>query len=71
MQIVSTEDNLHEISNPVSWEKEEKYFKMSSTGNFSQSAKRQFDCIASLIILLTNYLITFELIRSLLTILKY
>ena len=27
MQIVSIGDNLHEMSNPVSWEK---YFKMSS-----------------------------------------
>ena len=33
-------DNLHEISNPISWEKGEKYFKMSYSENFTQSAKR-------------------------------
>ena len=32
MQIVSTEE-------PVSWEKYEQYFKMSSAENFTQSAK--------------------------------
>ena len=36
MQIVS---NLHEMSNPVFWVKQEKYFKMSSE-IFTQSAKR-------------------------------
>ena len=35
MQIVSIGDNLHEMSNPVFWEK---YFKMLSTENFTQSA---------------------------------
>ena len=39
MQIVSNGDNLHEMSNPVSWENWEKYFKMSSAENFIQSAK--------------------------------
>ena len=39
MQIVSYWDNLHEMSNPVFWEKQEKYFKMSSAQNFAQSAK--------------------------------
>ena len=33
MQIVSEGDNLHELSNPIFWEKEEKYFKMSSAAN--------------------------------------
>ena len=40
MQIVSLGDNLHEMSNPVFWEKYGKYFKMSSAENFTQSAKR-------------------------------
>ena len=39
MQIVSTWDNLHEISNSVFWEKQEKYFNMSSAENFTPSAK--------------------------------
>ena len=39
MQIVSIGDNLHEMSNLVFWEKLEKYFKMSSAENFTQSAK--------------------------------
>ena len=39
MQIVSIVDNLHEMENPVSWEKQEKYFNMSSAENFTQSAK--------------------------------
>ena len=30
MQIVSTGNNLYEMSKPVFWEKEEIYFKMSS-----------------------------------------
>ena len=38
LQIVSNGDNLHEMSNPVSWEKEEKYFKLTSAENFTQSA---------------------------------
>ena len=40
MQIVPIGDNLHEMSNPVSREKKEKYFKMSCAENFTQSAKR-------------------------------
>ena len=39
MQIASINDNLHEMSNPVSCEKWEKYFKMLSVENFTQSAK--------------------------------
>ena len=40
MQIVSTGDNLHEISNPVFWEKKrENFFGMLSAANFTQSAK--------------------------------
>ena len=38
MQIVSLGDNLHKMSSPFFWEK---YFKMSSAENFTQSAKRQ------------------------------
>ena len=38
MQIVSTGANLHELSNPISWEKKEKYFKMSSAEISTQSA---------------------------------
>ena len=30
MQIVSSGDNLHEMSNPIFWRKKEKYIKMSS-----------------------------------------
>ena len=37
MQIVSNGDNLHEMSKPVLWEKQEKYFKRSSAENFTQS----------------------------------
>ena len=36
MWIVSNGDNLHELSNPVFWEK---YFNMSSAENFTKSAK--------------------------------
>ena len=36
MQIVSTGDNLHEMSNPVFWEQEEKYLNMPSAENFTQ-----------------------------------
>ena len=32
-------DNLHEMSNPVFWQKEEKYFKILSAENFTQHAK--------------------------------
>ena len=39
LQIVYNGDNLHEMSNPVFWEKIRKYFNMSSTKNFTQSAK--------------------------------
>ena len=39
MQVVSTGDNLHEMSKPVFWEKQEKYFKMLSAENFTQRAK--------------------------------
>ena len=39
MQFVSLGDNLHEMSKSIFWEKKEKYFKMSSAGNFIQSAK--------------------------------
>ena len=38
MHIVSIGDDLHEMLNPVFWEK---YFKMSSAEIFIQSAKRQ------------------------------
>ena len=36
MQIVSLGDNLHEMSDPIFWEK---YFKMSSAEIFTQHAK--------------------------------
>ena len=39
MQIVSKGDSLHEMSNPLSWKKYEKYFKMSPAENFTQSTK--------------------------------
>ena len=39
MQIVLNGGNLHEMSNPVFWEKQEKYFKMSSAEFFTQDAK--------------------------------
>ena len=39
MQDVSIGDNLHERSKSVFWENEEKYFKMWSAENFTQSAK--------------------------------
>ena len=38
MQIVFIGDSLR-VSNPVSWEKLEKYFKMLSAENFTQCAK--------------------------------
>ena len=34
MQIVSYGDNLHEMSKPISWEKKEKIFGMSSANLF-------------------------------------
>ena len=39
MQMVSNGDHLHEMSNPVSWKKYEKYFQMLFAENFTQSAK--------------------------------
>ena len=39
MQIVSNGDNLQEMSNPVFWEKQAKYFKMLSAEIFTQRAK--------------------------------
>ena len=38
MQIVSTGDNLHEMSKPVFWEKWEKYFNMLSAKKFTHHA---------------------------------
>ena len=40
MQIVSIGDNLHGVSKPFFWEKEEKYHSILSAENFTQSAKR-------------------------------
>ena len=42
MQIVFTEDNLHEILKPVFWRKKirKKDFEISSAENFTQIAKR-------------------------------
>ena len=39
MQIVSFEDNLHGVSNPVFWEKSEKKSKMLSDEIFTQFDK--------------------------------
>ena len=39
MQIVSIGDSLHEMWNPIFWEKYEKISNMSSAENFTQSAK--------------------------------
>ena len=39
MQIVSSGDNLHEMSNPIFCEKQAKYSKMSSAEFFTQHAK--------------------------------
>ena len=39
MQTISIKDNLHKMSNPVFWEKRDKYLKMLSAENFTQSAK--------------------------------
>ena len=42
MRIVSNGDNLYEMSEPVSWEKNtKKYVKMSSAEIFTQNAKRE------------------------------
>ena len=38
MQIVSTDDDLHEMSGSVFWEK---YFKFSSAKTFTQSMKHE------------------------------
>ena len=38
MQIFTSGDSLHEMLDPVFWEKV-KYFNMSSTENFTQSVK--------------------------------
>ena len=45
MQIISTGDNLHEVLKPVFWEKQEKYFNMSSAENFTQ-VLRQIDTLS-------------------------
>ena len=42
MQIVSTGDNLHEMSNPALGGNISKYFKMLPAENFTQSAKRLY-----------------------------
>ena len=47
MQSVSLGDNLHEMSKPTFWEKEEKYFKMLSAEIFTQHAKHQLDTLTS------------------------
>ena len=39
MQIVSIGDNLHQMSKPAFWVKQEKYFNMSSAESITQSAK--------------------------------
>ena len=39
MQIVSNGENLHEMSNPIYWEKYEKYFIIMCAENFTQSAQ--------------------------------
>ena len=38
---MQTGDNLHEMPNPVFWEKIRNYFKMSFAGKFTWSAKRE------------------------------
>ena len=40
MQIVSSGDNLHEMSDPVFWENKKKYFNMLSAEIFTQHAQR-------------------------------
>ena len=40
MQIVSSGDNLHEISNPVFWEKLKNILSLSSAEKFTLSAQR-------------------------------
>ena len=39
MQTVSIRDNLHELPEPVFWDKYEKYFKMLFAEVFTQTAK--------------------------------
>ena len=39
---LSIGDNLHEMTKPVFWEKQEKYFKLSSAENYTQNAKVSF-----------------------------
>ena len=41
MQIVSNRGNLQEISKPVFWENQEKYFKISSAETFTQHAEHE------------------------------
>ena len=45
MQIISSGDNLHEMSNLVFWEKQQKYvyFKMPSAEIFTQHAEHYID----------------------------
>ena len=43
MQIVSTGDNLHEMSNPVFFEKEEKYHQFVICWSNPQSGKDYLD----------------------------
>ena len=38
MQLISNGEDLHKISNPVSWEKYKKHFNMLSAEIFTQSA---------------------------------
>ena len=40
MQIVSSGDNLHEMSKPIFGQNKKKYFKLSSAEFFTQDAKR-------------------------------
>ena len=40
MQFVSQVENLHEIWKPISLERQEKYFKMSSVETFAKHAER-------------------------------
>ena len=40
MQLVSSGDNLQELSKPAFWEKYEKHFNMSSAEIFAEGAKR-------------------------------
>ena len=42
MQIVFVGDNMHEISNPLSWGKQEMNFKILSVEFFTQTAASPF-----------------------------